>query len=66
MVMTDVICYARRLSPDEMRCNVCNLTWDMDDRNPPTCGRLVTVASPPTAPAAPERLPFASGLPFTR
>lgn len=58
------ICYARRLGGDQMRCNVCSLTWDIDDQNPPLCGKLTRVASPPLQPTPPERVPFASGLPF--
>jgi hypothetical protein len=55
----DPICYKRRIGQDEMRCTVCRLTWDIDDPNPPACGKVLRVR-----PVPPERLPFASGLPF--
>jgi hypothetical protein len=52
------ICYARaeRSDPHTIRCAVCRLSWDVDDRDLPPCPRSVQVV--------PERLPFASGLPF--
>jgi hypothetical protein len=60
------ICYARpeRHDPHTIRCAVCRLAWDIDDPIAPSCPKQVTVACPPAPPLAPERLPFASGLPF--
>lgn len=40
-----------------MHCQVCRLTWDTNDPEPPPCGRTVRLQ-----PAEP--LEFASGLPF--
>lgn len=48
-------CHARQYS-DEMHCILCRLRWDVNDPEPPMCGKLV----PPTVP---EKEPFVSGLP---
>lgn len=34
MSTTAAVCYARRMGTDEMRCNVCKLTWSLDDEKP--------------------------------
>lgn len=41
--MVDPICYARaeRHDPHTIRCAVCRLSWDIDDRDVPTCGKTV-------------------------
>ncbi len=33
-------CTARQVS-DQMRCEVCDLTWDTNDTDPPPCGAYV-------------------------
>lgn len=71
-------CQARQYS-DEMHCPRCRLRWDTNDPEPPVCGMTVATRSADESlersnryirtlrkspPLAPERLPFASGLPF--
>lgn len=36
-------CYAQQVS-DTMVCEVCSLTWDMNDPNPPPCPRSALIA----------------------
>lgn len=61
-------CHARQYS-DEMHCPVCRLRWDVNDPEPPLCGKNVPSIIPPDGPVTVaerglnERLPFASGLP---
>jgi hypothetical protein len=38
--MTNSCCQACRQS-DEMACAKCHLRWDVNDPDPPLCGRLV-------------------------
>jgi hypothetical protein len=69
--MTDRTCSARRMG-DQMHCVACRLVWDMNDPEPPPCGRVVRTdpthavdavvyalgaAVPPR-----KRPPFVSGL----
>lgn len=42
-------CEARQHS-DQMRCDICDLTWDMNDPVPQQCGRDSYAAPPPVKP----------------
>lgn len=56
-------CAARRVGQD-FACATCRLTWDVNDREPPPCPRVVRVA-PPTRSTIPpvDVRAFVSGLP---
>lgn len=59
-------CLARQYS-DQMNCPACGLAWDMNDPEPPRCGKVdrrtrlaravITTPVPQPAVALPERLP---------
>lgn len=48
-------CRAKSIG-QERHCILCRLRWDMNDPEPPVCGKLAP-------PLAPVKEPFVSGLP---
>lgn len=63
-MVNDKVCEARQYAGGQMHCAKCRMTWDANDSDPPSC----PVLTPPAAyfHSEPERLPFATGLPFNR
>lgn len=48
------VCVARRIGTDQMQCARCRLAWDLDDPEPPVCGKTLHAVDVPAG--------FISGL----
>jgi hypothetical protein len=67
MPAADRTCLATSGADQQMRCAACGLVWDMNDPEPPVCGRERAALARDGADAfayAVSALPYKSGLPL--